>query len=63
MGRTYTSVSNGALDELLGGGVDADRARAVDHSLALDGLGEERERRRGLVGENSFLLGHVEEVR
>lgn len=57
---TYASVSYSAFDELHGLGVDADGAGAVDHSLALDGLGEEGQWRGGLVCENGFLLRHDE---
>ena len=59
---TYASVSNAALNELFGLGVHADGARAVDHALALDGLGEEGQWWRRPVGRNGFLLRHDEEV-
>ena len=39
--KTYSAISHVALDKFHRLGFHPDRAGAVDHALALDGLGEE----------------------
>lgn len=58
----YGTVLDGALDDFRGLGVHPDVARAVDHAIVLEGLGELRERL-GCRGREDYLwLGwHFEE--
>jgi hypothetical protein len=55
---TYGAIPNTSFDQLHGRRVHTNRARAVDHSVALDGLGEEGHWRGCLVGFDCFFENH-----
>lgn len=59
-GCQYSSLLDGALDHLVGGGVHAELAGAVDHVADYDGLGQERSRRGRILGAdwNAGGFGH-----
>lgn len=54
---TNRLASDLAINELVGLRVEAHHAGAVDHVIADDGLGEQGDRGRSLVGRDG-LLGH-----